>query len=234
MKHGRARASAIARGRRGRRRGCLRLMTWRCLSSWDRGQPRGGAGRHAGGAWALPETAAIAARTRRVGRSSSRARSMAGPPLGGSPARRPSSSIATRRRAGETPNRIARVARTSPLWERPCRDAATGACAPAWPWLSARRERIRTQGSPSLRSPPPQVADLACGAMTYLLATSVHGHLFWITSRAAGTVALLLSSVGVGLGLTMSTKLLRGGASTCASPTRQSRWRRCSRSPCTR
>ena len=46
--------------------------------------------------------------------------------------------------------------------------------------------------------------------MTSLLATSVHGHLFWITSRAAGTVALLLSSVGVGLGLTMSTKLLRG------------------------
>ena len=48
--------------------------------------------------------------------------------------------------------------------------------------------------------------------MTSLIATSVHGHLFWITSRAAGTVALLLSSVGVGLGLMMSTKLLRGRA----------------------
>ncbi|MEA2167817.1 MAG: hypothetical protein QOF76_1117 [Solirubrobacteraceae bacterium] len=37
-----------------------------------------------------------------------------------------------------------------------------------------------------------------------------HGHLFWITSRAAGTAALLFSSVAVGLGLTMSLKLLRG------------------------
>jgi len=46
--------------------------------------------------------------------------------------------------------------------------------------------------------------------MTSLLATSTHGHLFWITSRAAGTVALLLSSVGVCLGLLMGGKLLRG------------------------
>jgi sulfoxide reductase heme-binding subunit YedZ len=35
-------------------------------------------------------------------------------------------------------------------------------------------------------------------------------HLFWITSRAAGTVALLASSLAVGLGLLMSTRRLRG------------------------
>jgi sulfoxide reductase heme-binding subunit YedZ len=35
-------------------------------------------------------------------------------------------------------------------------------------------------------------------------------HLFWITSRAAGTAALLFSSLAVGLGLTMTVKLVRG------------------------
>lgn len=35
-------------------------------------------------------------------------------------------------------------------------------------------------------------------------------YLFWITSRAAGIAALVLSSLSVTLGLTMSTKLLRG------------------------
>jgi sulfoxide reductase heme-binding subunit YedZ len=35
-------------------------------------------------------------------------------------------------------------------------------------------------------------------------------HLFWIASRAAGTAALLFSSLAVGLGLTMAMKLLRG------------------------
>jgi sulfoxide reductase heme-binding subunit YedZ len=35
-------------------------------------------------------------------------------------------------------------------------------------------------------------------------------HLFWITSRAAGVVALLLASVGVGAGLLMGTRLVRG------------------------
>lgn len=35
-------------------------------------------------------------------------------------------------------------------------------------------------------------------------------HLFWITSRAAGVVALLLASAGVALGLLMSVKLMRG------------------------
>jgi sulfoxide reductase heme-binding subunit YedZ len=35
-------------------------------------------------------------------------------------------------------------------------------------------------------------------------------HLFWITSRAAGTVAMALASLSVGLGLAMSGRLLRG------------------------
>jgi sulfoxide reductase heme-binding subunit YedZ len=38
----------------------------------------------------------------------------------------------------------------------------------------------------------------------------VSTHLFWITSRAAGITALLLSSIAVGLGLTMGMRLLRG------------------------
>lgn len=37
-------------------------------------------------------------------------------------------------------------------------------------------------------------------------------HLFWITSRAAGTVALLASSASVCLGLLMGGRLLRGRA----------------------
>jgi sulfoxide reductase heme-binding subunit YedZ len=36
-------------------------------------------------------------------------------------------------------------------------------------------------------------------------------HLFWITSRAAGTTALVLSSAAVGFGLVMGGKLLKGG-----------------------
>jgi sulfoxide reductase heme-binding subunit YedZ len=35
-------------------------------------------------------------------------------------------------------------------------------------------------------------------------------HLFWITSRAAGTLALVLASVAVGVGLLMSTRLRKG------------------------
>jgi sulfoxide reductase heme-binding subunit YedZ len=35
-------------------------------------------------------------------------------------------------------------------------------------------------------------------------------HLLWITSRAAGTLALLFSSIAVGVGLTMGAKLLKG------------------------
>jgi methionine sulfoxide reductase heme-binding subunit len=42
------------------------------------------------------------------------------------------------------------------------------------------------------------------------LATAVTPHLFWITSRAAGTAALLLSSISVAVGLTMSSRRLRG------------------------
>jgi sulfoxide reductase heme-binding subunit YedZ len=40
--------------------------------------------------------------------------------------------------------------------------------------------------------------------------TSVGPHLFWITSRAAGSAALVLSSVGVSLGLLMGGKFVRG------------------------
>jgi methionine sulfoxide reductase heme-binding subunit len=41
------------------------------------------------------------------------------------------------------------------------------------------------------------------------MTTSASHHLFWITSRAAGIVALVLASLAVSLGLLMSTKLLR-------------------------
>jgi sulfoxide reductase heme-binding subunit YedZ len=40
--------------------------------------------------------------------------------------------------------------------------------------------------------------------------TDVAPHIFWITSRAAGSAALVLSSVGVSLGLLMSGKFVRG------------------------
>jgi sulfoxide reductase heme-binding subunit YedZ len=43
-----------------------------------------------------------------------------------------------------------------------------------------------------------------------VLATAVNDHLFWITSRAAGTLALLFSSVAVGVGLSMGGKLIKG------------------------
>ena len=43
-----------------------------------------------------------------------------------------------------------------------------------------------------------------------MLAAGVNDHLLWITSRAAGTLALLFSSLGVGAGLLMSGKLLKG------------------------
>jgi methionine sulfoxide reductase heme-binding subunit len=42
-----------------------------------------------------------------------------------------------------------------------------------------------------------------------MLATAVAPHLFWITSRAAGFAALLLSSAAVGLGLTMGLRLIK-------------------------
>jgi sulfoxide reductase heme-binding subunit YedZ len=40
--------------------------------------------------------------------------------------------------------------------------------------------------------------------------TDPGGHLFWITSRAAGTTALVLASVAVAAGLLMGTRLVRG------------------------
>jgi methionine sulfoxide reductase heme-binding subunit len=43
-----------------------------------------------------------------------------------------------------------------------------------------------------------------------MLAAAIQGHFFWITSRAAGTAALLASSVSVGVGLLMSQRLLKG------------------------
>ena len=42
-----------------------------------------------------------------------------------------------------------------------------------------------------------------------MLAAAVNDHLFWITSRAAGTLALLFSSVAVGVGLSMGGKLIK-------------------------
>jgi methionine sulfoxide reductase heme-binding subunit len=42
------------------------------------------------------------------------------------------------------------------------------------------------------------------------IATATGPHLFWITSRAAGTAALVLSSSSVCLGLLMGGKLLKG------------------------
>ncbi|UTI65476.1 hypothetical protein NBH00_04490 [Paraconexibacter antarcticus] len=41
-------------------------------------------------------------------------------------------------------------------------------------------------------------------------AVATSPHLFWITSRAAGTVALVLASVSVGAGILMGTRLVRG------------------------
>ncbi len=41
------------------------------------------------------------------------------------------------------------------------------------------------------------------------MTTDAGPHLFWITSRAAGTAALVLASVAVCLGLLMSTRLLK-------------------------
>ncbi len=45
-----------------------------------------------------------------------------------------------------------------------------------------------------------------------LLATDVAPHLFWITSRAAGFAALLLSSASVCIGLLMGGRMIKGKA----------------------
>src|SRR4030081_1026827 len=42
------------------------------------------------------------------------------------------------------------------------------------------------------------------------MATAVEPHLYWITSRAAGSAALLLSSLAVGVGLLMGGRLMKG------------------------
>jgi len=46
--------------------------------------------------------------------------------------------------------------------------------------------------------------------MSAFLATATGPHLFWITSRAAGTAALFLSSIGVCVGLLISGRFVRG------------------------
>ena len=44
---------------------------------------------------------------------------------------------------------------------------------------------------------------------TNILATAVGPHLYWITSRAAGSAALILSSISVSVGLLMGGRLLK-------------------------
>src|ERR1700677_1062119 len=43
-----------------------------------------------------------------------------------------------------------------------------------------------------------------------ILATAVGPHLFWLTSRAAGIVALLLSSLAVCIGLLIGGRIVKG------------------------
>jgi sulfoxide reductase heme-binding subunit YedZ len=49
---------------------------------------------------------------------------------------------------------------------------------------------------------------MTCMNQTSIIATAVAPHLFWITSRAAGIAALLLSSISVCAGLLMGGRLL--------------------------
>ena len=51
---------------------------------------------------------------------------------------------------------------------------------------------------------------MTMSATSHTLATAVSPHIYWITSRAAGIVALLLSSVSVCVGLLMGGRILRG------------------------
>jgi methionine sulfoxide reductase heme-binding subunit len=46
-------------------------------------------------------------------------------------------------------------------------------------------------------------------SQAHILATAAGPHLFWITSRAAGIAALVLSSISVSLGLLMGARALR-------------------------
>jgi len=48
------------------------------------------------------------------------------------------------------------------------------------------------------------------GAHASMSATAVGPHLFWLTSRAAGIAALVLSSVSVSVGLLMGGRILKG------------------------
>jgi hypothetical protein len=51
---------------------------------------------------------------------------------------------------------------------------------------------------------------LTMSITAHTLATAVSPHIYWITSRAAGIVGLLLSSISVCVGLLMGGRLLKG------------------------
>jgi sulfoxide reductase heme-binding subunit YedZ len=51
---------------------------------------------------------------------------------------------------------------------------------------------------------------MAIGNLSGVLATAAGPHLYWIASRAAGSAALILSSVSVCIGLLMGGRLLKG------------------------
>jgi sulfoxide reductase heme-binding subunit YedZ len=66
------------------------------------------------------------------------------------------------------------------------------------------RARTRTQFLSGTYTDLPKPVD------PVFMSTDATPHLFWITSRAAGFVALIVASLAVSLGLLMSTKLLKG------------------------
>ena len=74
------------------------------------------------------------------------------------------------------------------------------------------RARTRLLEQPRPPSPP------ASPRGRPMLAAAVTEHLFWITSRAAGTAALLLSSLAVCVGLLFGGKLVKGRARPAPPP----------------
>src|SRR2546422_786252 len=74
---------------------------------------------------------------------------------------------------------------------------------------SSPRSAILRNLSAFSRKPLSRLTDIAhMSAAT--LATATGPHIFWITSRAAGTAALFLSSMGVCVGLLISGRFVRG------------------------
>ncbi len=65
-------------------------------------------------------------------------------------------------------------------------------------------------------------------------AVTLSTHLYWITSRAAGTAALILSSLAVATGLVIGGRLVRGRGRICGFSTRRSGSPRSERSSSTR